>query len=77
MALKKLGASAPAASAGRCRSDWRRYGEMLIILQFTVRHVAGKHPTRVVIDPRGRVPVDLALFTSSTAPTLHLTWAKR
>ncbi|WP_332308479.1 RibD family protein [Halomonas sp. GT] len=41
--------------------------------QLTVRHVTGKHPTRVVIDPRGRVPADLALFTTSTAPTLHLT----
>ncbi|WP_238401481.1 RibD family protein [Vreelandella alkaliphila] len=41
--------------------------------QLTVRHVAGKHPTRVVIDPRGRVPAELALFTTPTAPTLHLT----
>ncbi|RUR33524.1 RibD family protein [Vreelandella andesensis] len=41
--------------------------------QLTVRHVSGKHPTRVVIDPRGRVPAELTLFTTPSAPTLHLT----
>ncbi|WP_340640378.1 RibD family protein [Vreelandella nigrificans] len=41
--------------------------------QLTVRHVSGTHPVRVVIDPRGRVPAELSVFTSATAPTLHIT----
>ena len=41
--------------------------------QLTVRHVHGCHPTRVVLDPRGRVPGDLALFRSSDVETLHIT----
>ncbi|MAO62565.1 MAG: deaminase [Halomonas sp.] len=41
--------------------------------QLTVRHVYGCHPTRVVLDPRGRVPGDLALFRSSDVETLHIT----
>lgn len=41
--------------------------------QLTVRHVTGDHPTRVVIDPRGRVPTHLKLFDTDVAPTLHLT----
>ena len=41
--------------------------------QLTVRHVTGQHPVRVVIDPRGRVPAEHALFTTDTAPTLHIT----
>ncbi|WP_229755465.1 RibD family protein [Vreelandella lutescens] len=41
--------------------------------QLTVRHVSGRHPTRVVLDPRGRVPSDMALFTSGEVDTLHIT----
>mgnify|MGYP003123465559 CR=1 FL=1 len=41
--------------------------------QLTVRHVSGCHPTRVVLDPRGRVPSDIALFTNGDVKTLHLT----
>nr|WP_290827669.1 RibD family protein [Halomonas sp.] len=40
--------------------------------QLTVRHVNGTHPTRVVLDPRGRVPSDLALMNTASAPTLHI-----
>jgi len=38
--------------------------------QLTVRHVDGDQPTRVVIDPNGRVPDDSRLFTDGMAPTL-------
>nr|WP_298968103.1 RibD family protein [uncultured Halomonas sp.] len=38
--------------------------------QLTVRHVSGDHPTRVVLDPRGRIPRDLALLNNDAAPTL-------
>ena len=41
--------------------------------QLTVRHVSGRHPLRVVLDPRGRVPEDLALMSDARAATLHLT----
>ncbi|XGA81738.1 RibD family protein [Halomonas sp. CH40] len=40
--------------------------------QLTVRHVSGRHPLRVVLDPRGRVPEDLALMRDASAATLHL-----
>ncbi|WP_404417860.1 RibD family protein [Vreelandella aquamarina] len=40
--------------------------------QLTVRHVSGQHPLRVVLDPRGRVPDDLALMSNASAATLHL-----
>ncbi|MDQ7732505.1 RibD family protein [Halomonas sp. SpR1] len=40
--------------------------------QLTVRHVSGSNPTRVVLDPRGRVPNNLALLSSDSAPTLHI-----
>ncbi|WP_224106308.1 RibD family protein [Vreelandella aquamarina] len=40
--------------------------------QLTVRHVSGPHPTRVVLDPRGRVPADLKLFHEDSAATLHI-----
>lgn len=40
--------------------------------RLTVRHVPGPHPVRVVIDPRGRVPVGAGLFTDGAAPTLWL-----
>nr|WP_244511338.1 RibD family protein [Halomonas arcis] len=40
--------------------------------QLTVRHVSGRHPTRVVLDPRGRVPMDRQLFQGNEATTLHL-----
>ncbi|MCH4809717.1 RibD family protein [Vreelandella neptunia] len=38
--------------------------------QLTVRHVNGTNPTRVVLDPRGRIPNDLALLHNNSAPTL-------
>lgn len=40
--------------------------------QLTVRHVSGDHPTRVILDPRGRIPDDLTLLHSAIAPTLHI-----
>ncbi|RUR39648.1 RibD family protein [Vreelandella populi] len=40
--------------------------------QLTVRHVTGPHPTRVVLDPRGRVPASIKLFHTDSAPTLHI-----
>ncbi|MFF2848719.1 RibD family protein [Streptomyces sp. NPDC058001] len=38
--------------------------------RLTVRACAGAHPVRVVLDPRGRVPQGLRLFTDGSAPTL-------
>ncbi|MGM0783668.1 MAG: RibD family protein [Pseudomonadota bacterium] len=40
--------------------------------QLTVRHVTGRHPVRVILDPRGRVPAGARLLTDHEAPTLHL-----
>ncbi|MDQ7727027.1 RibD family protein [Halomonas sp. SpR8] len=40
--------------------------------QLTVRHVSGSNPTRVVLDPRGRLPNDLTLLCNDGAPTLHI-----
>lgn len=42
--------------------------------QLTVRNVAGSDPARVIIDPRGRVPVAGPLFEDGDhpAPVLHL-----
>lgn len=40
--------------------------------QLTVRHATGTHPTRVVLDPRGRVSRDIKLFQTDSAPTLHV-----
>ncbi|HSK54073.1 MAG TPA: RibD family protein [Jiangellales bacterium] len=40
--------------------------------RLTVRHVPGRHPVRVVLDPRGRAPRDRAIFHDGTAPTLWL-----
>lgn len=40
--------------------------------QLTVRHVSGTNPTRVVLDPRGRLPDDLAVLTTPSATTLHI-----
>lgn len=36
--------------------------------QLTTRHVDGPSPARIIIDPRGRVPRDLALFRDRAAP---------
>lgn len=36
----------------------------------TVRHVAGPHPTRVILDPRGRAPLARRVFQDGVAPTL-------
>jgi riboflavin-specific deaminase-like protein len=40
--------------------------------QLTVRHVAGRNPVRVVLDPRARARADARLFHDGTAPTVHL-----
>lgn len=40
--------------------------------KLTVRHVRGRQPERVVLDPRGRVPVDSHVLQCAEAPTLHL-----
>lgn len=39
----------------------------------TVRHVEGKHPTRVVIDPNGRAPEDVQILTDGIAPVVFIT----
>lgn len=39
----------------------------------TVRHVEGKHPIRVVIDPNGRAPHDVQILTDGAAEVLFLT----
>ncbi|WP_455772252.1 RibD family protein [Streptomyces lydicus] len=36
----------------------------------TVRACTGDNPVRVVLDPRGRVPLDRGVFTDGAAPTL-------
>ena len=38
----------------------------------TVRHVPGRQPVRVILDPRGRTPARLRLLREAQAPTLHL-----
>ncbi len=38
--------------------------------RLTVRDVVGPHPTRVVLDPAGRLPATSALLTDGEAPTL-------
>jgi riboflavin-specific deaminase-like protein len=38
--------------------------------QLTVRACAGANPVRVVLDPRGRVPLRRRVFTDGSAPTL-------
>ncbi|MGQ9366320.1 RibD family protein [Azospirillum sp. ST 5-10] len=40
--------------------------------RLTVRHCAGAHPVRVVVDPGRRLPETLTLFTDDAAPTLLL-----
>lgn len=40
--------------------------------RLTVRHVTGGHPVRVVLDPRGRAPHSLGVFTDAAAPTVWL-----
>jgi len=39
----------------------------------TVRHVEGKHPTRVVIDPNGRAPSDVQILTDGMTPVVFIT----
>lgn len=41
--------------------------------QLTTRHVEGPSPVRVVIDPHGRAPRDLAMFSDGAAPVLVVT----
>jgi riboflavin-specific deaminase-like protein len=43
--------------------------------QLTVRHAEGKHPLRVVLDGRARVPGHAKLLADGAAPTLHVTHA--
>lgn len=38
----------------------------------TVRHVSGRQPVRVILDPRGRAPATLRLLREGQAPCLHL-----
>lgn len=38
--------------------------------QLTVRSVPGDNPTRVILDPSGRVPADACVFRDGVAPTL-------
>ncbi|WP_175529862.1 RibD family protein [Aidingimonas halophila] len=44
----------------------------------TVRHVEGRHPVRVVLDPNARAPASSRVFQDDSAPTLHAVgaWAK-
>lgn len=44
--------------------------------QLTVRHVDGRNPVRVILDPRSRLPRDRRVFQSADAPTLHLVSAR-
>lgn len=39
----------------------------------TVRHLEGRNPTRVVIDPAGRAPRDAAILTDGAAPVVVIT----
>jgi riboflavin-specific deaminase-like protein len=41
--------------------------------RLTTRHVDGPNPVRVVIDPTGRMPADLALLRDAAAPVLCVT----
>ncbi|MCJ7838041.1 MAG: RibD family protein [Burkholderiales bacterium] len=41
--------------------------------QLTTRHVSGPNPIRVVIDPNGRLPADLAMLHDDAAPVLVIT----
>lgn len=41
--------------------------------RLTTRHVAGKSPARVVIDPTGRLPARLAMLSDGAAPVLTVT----
>jgi riboflavin-specific deaminase-like protein len=43
--------------------------------QLTVRACAGTNPVRVVLDPRGRVPLRRRVFTDGSAPTLWVVGA--
>nr|WP_089657271.1 RibD family protein [Halomonas pantelleriensis] len=40
--------------------------------QLNVRHIEGRQPLRVVLDPRGRVPAARRVFQDPTQATLHL-----
>ncbi|MGB0505771.1 MAG: RibD family protein [Pikeienuella sp.] len=39
----------------------------------TVRHVEGRNPTRVVIDPSGRAPENMQILTDGQAPVVFVT----
>nr|WP_136064432.1 RibD family protein [Halomonas sp. EAR18] len=40
--------------------------------QLSVRHVEGRNPCRVILDPRGRLAASHRVFQSGEVPTLHL-----
>lgn len=40
--------------------------------RLTVRHVEGDDPVRVVLDPRGRVPIERRIFRDGGPPTWHV-----
>lgn len=44
--------------------------------RLAVRAVPGEHPVRVVLDPRGRVPLTSQVFVDGVAPTLWLVGAE-
>ncbi len=41
--------------------------------QLTTRHVEGNSPARIVIDPHGRMPADLAMLKDGAAPVIAVT----
>ncbi len=41
--------------------------------QLTTRHVDGPNPVRVVIDPRGRMPADLAMLSDGAGTVISIT----
>ncbi len=65
----------PARARG-CGGGGRRHpGSMRTSPQLTVRHVSGRSPVRVVLDPRGRVRADAKLFHDGAAPRPCTWWA--
>lgn len=62
--------------------QWRKEEEAILVgaqtiiddnPRLTSRWVSGRHPIRVILDPRGRIPQDAQVF-SSDSPTHHLTY---
>ena len=69
-----------ASAAGAGLSSWLGLGAVVVGVGtvnadnplLTVRHVAGRNPVRVVLDPRGRARAEANLFHDGAAPTVHL-----